>query len=222
MTTYQSHLFITLSAITLGAGLIGCADTGEADTDVAEDLGGKADSPSQGPSCEPEKAVLCVGEDSWLPGVRIEVHPEKWIYTLDEVAAGISIPYRVVVDQPINDVVSWSLDAGNCIEPGPSGLRLAERIIGSDQQFCPRCDTGLCGAGFPEPVDLVAGIYDATPLEWTGRNWEGPSDFGNPMGSPFPAGSYNLKIAASGTVNGQDFDVVASCPIELTQPKTAP
>ncbi|MGE0549768.1 MAG: hypothetical protein AB7O24_19480 [Kofleriaceae bacterium] len=224
MTTYQSKLFITLSAITLGAGLTGCAETtAEADTEVAEDLGGKADSPSQGPSCEAEKAVTCVSDDIWwLPGVRIEVHPEKWSYTLDEVAAGISIPYRVVVDQPINNVISGD----HCIEPGQSGLRLQQRVIGSGQSYCD-CDHGVCPTQDPDPVTLMPGVYEEAPLEWTGRNWGGPSDFGDPMGPPFPAGSYNVKITTFGKVTDvhggiHEYELVASCPIELTQPTTAP
>jgi hypothetical protein len=37
-------------------------------------------------------------------------------------------------------------------------------------------------------------------FEWDGRNGTGPSDFGNPRGKPFPAGTYDVIITLHGKV----------------------
>jgi hypothetical protein len=47
-------------------------------------------------------------------------------------------------------------------------------------------------------VDLVAGVYEAS-FEWDGREWFGPSDTGNPKGDPFPPGTCQVRVSASGT-----------------------
>ena len=52
---------------------------------------------------------------------------------------------------------------------------------------------------------------------WTGRSWWGPSDTGNPMGAPFPPGSYTLEVSAVGTVAGEDFRVAGSFPVTLQE-----
>jgi hypothetical protein len=66
----------------------------------------------------------------------------------------------------------------------------------------------------PAPTTLPAGLTRAT-FRWDGRSWEGPSDTGNPEGPAFPAGSYNLRISAVGTVNGTGFTVAATSTIFL-------
>ena len=47
------------------------------------------------------------------------------------------------------------------------------------------------------PVTLAPGTYPAT-FTWQGNNWSGPSDTGNPMGPPFPPGTYTLTVTARG------------------------
>ena len=47
------------------------------------------------------------------------------------------------------------------------------------------------------------------------KNWSGPSDFGNPEGAPFPAGTYTFSVLARGTYidpdgKEQSFEVSAS------------
>jgi hypothetical protein len=44
-------------------------------------------------------------------------------------------------------------------------------------------------------------------FSWTGINWTGASDWGNPEGPPFPAGVYILEVNAIGTVDGVEFEV---------------
>ena len=58
-------------------------------------------------------------------------------------------------------------------------------------------------------MTLRAGRYEGS-FEWTGRNWYGPSDTGNPMGAPFPPGTYTLEIRAEGLYRLEED--CATCP----------
>lgn len=69
----------------------------------------------------------------------------------------------------------------------------------------------------PEPgggVVLAPGRYEGT-FDWPGRQWDGPSDTGNPLGDPFPAGDYavhaSLGLPGLGAVD-------AALPIVVTAP----
>ena len=68
-------------------------------------------------------------------------------------------------------------------------------------------------------ADLVPGS-DVAVLTWCGRNWTGPSDFNNPIGAPFPPGTYRFEVKGRGTWvdedgNARDFEVSASYGFEL-------
>jgi hypothetical protein len=153
-----------------------------------------------------------------LPGVRLDLTEIPASLTLAEAAAGVTFRYAVVVEAGVPGVASLPLDAGQCDAPGPSGLRLLERLSGEGQTFC-LCDVGRC---FPqvEPLDLLPGRH-AEALEWTGRNWFGPSDTGNAMGDPFPPGRYIFEVRAEGTYAGPPgaralpFEIRAEKELEL-------
>jgi len=132
-----------------------------------------------------------------LPGVHLEFTSTKCVFTLAEAAAGIQIDYRIIVDEDILTVVPKPQDDGGCGQPGPSGLIVFEDLSrsGSSDRYC-LCDVGLCPAG-GTPVTLKAGTYESSFL-WDGRNWTGPSDFGNPKGEPFPPGEATLVLSARG------------------------
>jgi hypothetical protein len=154
--------------------------------------------------------------DGTLKGVSFDLSGNDCVFTLDEIAAGISLHYRIVVEEELHNVVSRPLDAGQCDELGPAGLRTFEKIHGNDQTYC-ICDSGLCG-GPQESVDLVPGDYSDS-FDWDGRNWNGPSDTGNPMGAPFPPGEYVLVVRSEGTHGTlqSDFAVTATMKIHLQQ-----
>ncbi|HLT36413.1 MAG TPA: hypothetical protein VK034_09005, partial [Enhygromyxa sp.] len=97
---------------------------------------------------------------------------------------------------------------------GPSGLIVFERLSGDDQQYC-LCDSGLCAGPGSSPVTIPAAQTPAS-FEWNGHNWYGPSDTSNPLGPPFPVGSYVLEVSARGTVGGAPFEVRNQFAIELT------
>jgi hypothetical protein len=136
-------------------------------------------------------------------------------FTQAEAAAGISVPYQFTIETDLTGVVPIAQDFGDCDLPGPSGLIRFERLEGDDQLYC-ECDSGLCMPPTGTPTDLTAGTWDHT-FEWSGLNWSGWSDTGNEPGDAFPPGSYTLTVSAKGTVDGVDFEVLATWPITITE-----
>ncbi|MCO4774306.1 MAG: hypothetical protein KDA24_30060 [Deltaproteobacteria bacterium] len=158
-------------------------------------------------------AEACTGVEP-LTEACIELAP-TYTFTLADAAAGVEIPYTVVISADVPGVRSLPQDAGGCGQPDASGLSLFERLSGGDQGYC-ECDVGLCPSPDPAPSLLGAGTFDRT-FSWTGLNWAGPSDTGNPMGAPFPPGQYTLLVNAIGTVDGADYTVSASSTITLIE-----
>ena len=155
------------------------------------------------------------GSESNLPGVCIRMDAQDGLYSLDQAATGISIPYTIIVEEDVDDVVPLPQDAGQCGQPGPSGLIVFEQLTGNGQSYC-ICDQGLCMGPDETPRTIPAGGTVAA-FEWTGRNWGGPSDTGNPLGEPFPAGIYTLRVSAVGTVDGVEFEVANTFLITLSE-----
>lgn len=180
-------------------GEMDSADTGETDT-------GETGPPT---SCEGVGVSNLEGVCIWFP-------EPGGLWLLEEAAAGIEIPYYVIVEADVPDVVPVEQDIGGCQEPGPSGLITFERLTGNEQGYC-LCDLGLCGPPGGEPAGTVmAGEWPAS-FSWTGVNWSGPSDTNNPPGPPFPPGEYTLEVSAIGTVGGVDFEVRNTFNLSLTE-----
>ena len=167
--------------------------------------------------CEATPTTCEASAASTLPGVTIVLSSAACTFTLAEAAAGIAIPYSVVVTQPVAGVLPRPQDSGQCGQPGPSGLIVFERLTGGDEGYC-ICDTGLCMGPSDEPVDLDAGVYPGS-FAWDGHNWAGPSDTGNPKGAPFPPGDYVLTVSAKGELAAGDepFEVVGTMTLHLVE-----
>jgi hypothetical protein len=157
------------------------------------------------------------GGASTLPSVTIEFPTQSCTFTLAQAAAGIQVAYQVVVTQDTPGIIADTQDAGGCGSPDSSGIIVFEDLSGNGQHYC-LCDTGLCPGPSDIPVTLPAGTYPAT-FSWSGTNWGGPSDTGQPMGPPFPPGDYTLEVSAIGNrmdVNGTlPFSVTGTFPIHL-------
>ena len=151
---------------------------------------------------------------SSLAGVTIEFRaPVTCTFSVAQAAAGITIPYDVVVANDVFDVIPAPLDAGGCGQPGSSGLIVLEQLTGAGQSYCV-CDTGLCAPNPQPATTLHAGRYGAA-FSWDGRNWNGPSDTGNPKGAAFPPGAYSLTVRAAGTQRSSRFALSATLAIRL-------
>ena len=168
-------------------------------------------------SCEPEAT-------SNLPGVALILDTTPCILTLAEVAEGVTLAWTLDIDTAHSGVVPENLNTENCgpTERPESGLVVFASIRGVNDTYCPWCDQGLCDPGRTlGPWELSEGEF-AGALEWTGRNWRGPSDTGNPLGEPFPNGEYTFRVEAHGTYVddngvGVEFSVVATRPIVLVR-----
>jgi hypothetical protein len=133
---------------------------------------------------------------STLPGVSFDLSGNPPVLTLAQAARGVTFVYRTRIERDLPDVTSPPLDAGRCDSPDPSGLRVLEMVSGRGSTYC-LCDTGHCAPG-DYGVALQAGVYEAG-FEWDGRTWLGPSDTSNPKGDPFPPGTYEIQVSASGS-----------------------
>jgi hypothetical protein len=142
---------------------------------------------------------------SSLPGVSLDLSGNPPVITLEQAAHGVTFVYRTRIEMDLPGVTSPPLDAGRCDQPDASGLAVLEMITGDGRTYC-LCDTGLC-APRDYRVDLAAGEYEGS-FEWDGREWFGPSDTSNPKGPPFPPGTYQIRLTASGTYrNGGGAEV---------------
>ena len=190
MRTISSFALPLLSALTACDSVEVVGLPGDASTDgVAPRHDARADAPY--PAC-------AEAHTSNLTGAHVEIDPQACRFTLAQAAAGIVLPYRVVIDHDIEGVVPAPLDYGRCNGPDASGLSPMGKISGGNELDC-RCDVGPCPYTPPPPATLRAGEY-IEMYHWEGRNWRGPSDTSNPMGSPFPAGSYTFAVRAAGEV----------------------
>ena len=153
-----------------------------------------------------------VGGTSTLPGACVLLEPVDPI-AVDVALTGIEIPWVMMVEADVNDVVPEPQDAGDCHEPDDSGLIVFERIQGGGNVFC-RCDEGLCDGFDATPRTIPRG---ATPgrFTWNGRNWQGPSDTGAPPDEPFPPGLYTLTVSAVGRYQGNPFVVANTVQVQL-------
>ncbi|MBM4395399.1 MAG: hypothetical protein FJ087_06875, partial [Deltaproteobacteria bacterium] len=208
------------------AGADLAADVPVEDTTTQTDVGDTAFQDPGVDTAPPPSCLAGAGGTSTLPGVRIEFSDTaECAFTQSKAAAGVKIGYQVIVEHDVTDVKTMPQDAGHCDQPAwTDGLILFEDLGGQGQRYC-KCDSGLCAPPAPKPVTLKKGVY---PFEfvWHGRNWAGPSDTGNPEGSPFPPGHYVLQVGAIGEAKilgmptFQEFEVAGTFPVEvLPDPK---
>lgn len=186
------------TCVCMESGSFSCTERGC--VDAGSDAGADASGPDSGLACER-------GGMSDLTEVSIEFPDQPCVFTLAEAAAGITIDYSTAVTGPVTAVTTRPQDGGGCGAAASSGLILFESLSGGAQSYC-LCDTGLCPGG-DTTTDLVAGDYPGE-FSWTGRNWAGPSDTGNPMGEPFPPGRYTLTVSAVGEHGGAPIRIAGT------------
>jgi hypothetical protein len=225
-----SDMIYLLAHLFQGGPGLACADAGDINDDGALDITdavfglaylflGGAPPPEPGPTFPgydgtPTDPFTC-GDAlaANLPGVSFDLSGNPSTVTLAEAEAGVVFTYEVVIEGDLEEVVSLPLDAGGCDQPDASGLRILERISGGRQLYC-LCDTGLCPPVTPSTT-IGKGRYAGT-FEWTGKNWQGPSDTVNPLGEPFPPGRYSFEIRAKGSYLAKERCDTCRVPFEIT------
>ena len=162
-------------------------------------------------ACSPK---VCQGSaSSSLSGVSIELPKQACSFTQDEVKKGVVFKYVIHVEGGAPGPVY--LAAQECRTPGPSGLVAYGSVEGQGQRYCD-CDQGDCWQE-PVPRALEPGTYEQL-FEWDGVNWGGRSDWNAPKGKPFPSGTYQVRVRATGSKQadgGEPFVVEATMPIRL-------
>lgn len=148
-----------------------------------------------------------------LPGVSISLDSDKWSYTLAEAAAGITISIKVIMD---NDVVGVLTQApGACVEHQELAFAVETVITSHDgSRIYREHDPSKCPKdGSEKFVTIPAGV-SRDKLKWSGRNWGGSGD----EGEPFPPGMYIVRSVITGAksnISSLDnlvpFKVEASC-----------
>jgi hypothetical protein len=160
-----------------------------------------------------------VGGSSSLDGVHIDFPADvPCRFTRAQAAAGIAIPYALVIDADVPRVTRETSGIANCY-PVTDDLFTFEELSGNQQRYAIE-DVGLCAPMNPQPMTLSAGRHEHT-FDWDGVNWSGPSDTGVPKGPPFPAGVYTLRVRAAGTTTSsgggamRPFEVIRTLEITL-------
>lgn len=157
-----------------------------------------------------DSSAGCLETTNLSMGIQLDFVHWPCRFTQRQLQAGVTFPYRLTVSQPLAGVHPTTSGAGGCAEPDESGLIVTYRISGGAQNYC-LCDTGLC-APVTFTTNPPAGTYERS-FAWSGENWSGPSDYGQPKGAPFPPGTYTVSVNATGTV---DVDGGAPAPFDVS------
>ncbi len=166
--------------------------------------------------CDVPDTTVCEtkGDDVSL---KLEL-PSDGSYTQAQLAAGVAFGVQLSVKSPLSGVLPVPQDGGQCGNDRIGGLIYFVDVTGGDQQYC-LCDVGNCGGFGIEPVDVAVGDYSVV-FSWDGHNWDGPSDFDNPKGEPFPPGIYSVRasiIYKPDPESDVTTEVVVECPVSVTE-----
>jgi len=150
--------------------------------------------------------------------ISIRFDQPSCTFTLNQASLGIQIPYQILIAENVDTI--YAMQLATCTQPDSSGLIPLEGLYGNDQEYCKR-DNGFCLYSLDGYLSkLRAGIYPYL-FQWTGRNWYGRSDTGNPLGDPFPVGDYIFKVSIKGRskVNNsyKEFNIQDSINVHLAE-----
>lgn len=149
--------------------------------------------------------------------VDVEFPSGGYRFTVAAAAKGVRIDYRITVARDTAGVIALPHPPSYRQAAGASGLHPLERIEGNGNMYC-LSDFGLAFEPQGVPKILAKGDH-LHSIEWDGRNWTGPSDFGNPKGAPFPAGTYEVTVTLHGKVADGDvttpYNIVRSATLIL-------
>jgi hypothetical protein len=149
-----------------------------------------------------------------VPGVTLAIRSADCVYQAGQDARFV---YEITTDATVPAIdVPASIGCGSC-QPATTDPRSWVGWViqgassdGADQTFC-LCDVGCCAPEAARTIKPATGTVSDV-IDWSGRNWHGPSDTGMPQGAVFPPGIYQVKVTFAGRERGS---VVAELPIEI-------
>ena len=123
-----------------------------------------------------------------------------------------SFPWQLVVTEAPGELKHTTLH--HCEGLRESGFHPREKLHGNEQHY-ELVDGGRCRTPDLSSAPQLGTFPES--FDWDGVNWTGPSDFNNPKGKPFPAGSYTFLVEMRGTTaDGTEWEIVGELPFELT------
>lgn len=193
----------------VGVLLGGCSQTVGSNIDAASD-GMHVDPYTQ---TLPDGPCGVEGITGTLPGVTLAIHSASCVYkrgkpatfTVDVTTSGVP-PITIPSSAGCGDCQGYSTDpltftSYNIYGKAPDG---------DEQRYC-LCDVGCCPPDIEHQVQVEATTKTFT-IDWSGREWGGPSDTGNEMGDFFLPGRYSVYVTFRGFDAG---NVQAVLPIEI-------
>jgi hypothetical protein len=128
--------------------------------------------------------------------VTVEFAEQQYEFSLSEAANGVEFEYTVSIAEDIPGMIPRPQDMGKAAGPGLTGMYPFVKIYGAGNSYS-LADVGLAAPREREPTVIAAGVYPLS-FGWKGRNWDGPSDWGQPYGAPFPPGTYSVTVSMIG------------------------
>lgn len=192
----------------VGVLVAGCGQTVGETGDAASD--------SVPPYAQTLPNGLCAveGVTGTIAGVTLAIRSASCVYKRGtpakftvEVTTSASVP-------PIT--IPTSAGCGDCHGYSTDPLTFASYYIagtspgGTAERYC-ECDVGCCAPDVEHQVQVDATTKTFT-IDWSGREWTGPSDTGNAMGDFFVPGRYSVYATFAGFAAG---NVEAALPIEI-------
>jgi hypothetical protein len=194
----------------VGVLLGGCSQT----------VGSSSDAASDGTHVEPYTQTLpdgpCAveGVTGAVPGVTLAIRSASCVYkrgtpaafTLEVTTTGATPAITLPNTSGCSDCRLFSSDPASFTRARIQGTSAGGEV----EQYC-ECDYGCCAPTHGQSVQLDI-TTTSTTFNWTGREWDGPSDTGNAMGDFFLPGRYSVNFSFSGFDQGS---VEAMLPIEI-------
>jgi len=162
----------------------------------------------------PDGPCAVEGVTGTLPGVTLAVRSSSCVYK-----RGTPATFTYEVTTTGVPPITLPQNTGGCSDCGvytTDPLSFTSYSIGGTsaggehQQYC-LCDVGCCFGTNGQQVQVEA-TTKTYSIDWTGHEWDGPSDTGNPQGDAFLPGRYDVFVTFKGFDQGL---VEATLPIEI-------
>lgn len=150
-----------------------------------------------GEPCEVENVTGSV------PGVSITIRADS---CLVQRGNSVRFSYSVTTTTEVPAITVPASDSCSCNHRSTQIASWTGWIIngmtsaGESQQYC-LCDTGCCAPQDESTIQPVVGVFE-DEVQWSGRTWNGPSDFGQQMSDYFEPGAYAFRVGFSGYDHG--------------------